>query len=107
MVAMRKEDERTIEYARESLRGELAEELGWVEALSTAHVMQFAAELQEALAHAGITGDYSGILALLDSWEATAGVDADPETQEILNKPIDGRTISCGMLKGAVVIRSN
>ena len=87
MVAYARNEERAVEHARDSLRGELPEELAWIACLSRPHLMQFAIELYSALARLNLSGDRTEVLELLDAWEATAELDADPEAAAEILRP--------------------
>ena len=87
MVAEPIDRERTIQSARETLRGGVPPENAWIENLSREHLVQFAVELSEAVRVWAVTGDDNAIEALLDAWEATSEIDADSELTERLSRP--------------------
>lgn len=63
---------------------ELPASLGWVEWLAPVHLRLFAVELAAALASP--VPDAAALEALLESWEATAELDASPELQARLER---------------------
>jgi len=82
MVAQSIDRERTIESARISLRENPPEGFEWINKLRPVHQRQFALELAHALSKYFITKDADAreeVFALLESWEATAELDAAPE----------------------------
>jgi hypothetical protein len=92
MVAVRDHDERTvIQYAQRTVRGELPEEFDWVRDLTSEHLIQFAVELKDALARMGVSGSNAEVIELLDAWEATAEIDADPDLAASLQRPREER----------------
>jgi hypothetical protein len=99
MVAAYRE-ERAVEYARETLRGETPPAVGWIEHLSRSHLVQFAVELSEAVREWGVTNDRGPLIELLASWEATAAIDADHEVAEALLKPREMKDYVDWPLKG-------
>ncbi|MFN0093413.1 MAG: hypothetical protein ACKVVT_01370 [Dehalococcoidia bacterium] len=58
----------------------------WAAYLSELNYRGFVAELWDALKDAERTGDVEALEILLESWEATAGVDATPGLAELLNE---------------------
>ena len=87
MVVAERNDERTVRYARETLRGELPEALAWIHLLTRPNLIIFIVELRAALERYGVTGDESELLELVDAWEATAAIDADEELADHLRLP--------------------
>ena len=73
-------DQRKLERASESLHGKAPKGFEWIDNLTPAHQRQFAVELYRLY----IPGE---IAALLDSWQATAELDAAPEVVAIINDP--------------------
>lgn len=60
----------------------------WVEKLSSLHYRLFIIELRDALANAVIRKeDGDTLAAVLEDWEATAEVDANPELAHKLKSP--------------------
>ena len=90
MVAIRDAD-LAVQRALELVRGEVVEEFGWVSDLSRAHLMQFAIELYSALARLNVKRDSTEVLELLDSWEATAELDAAPEVAALIKAPHESK----------------
>ena len=59
-------------------------ELAWMERLSPLHYRMCIAELHDALGAACINGDWDPVAQLLEDWEATALLDANPEFASLL-----------------------
>ncbi len=87
MVAVRNRDERAVMGARKTLRGQFPSGFEWVQSLKPSHLIQFTTELTEAMGRMGITGDNSEVIELLDAWQATSELDADPEDAADLLRP--------------------
>ena len=87
MVATRDVEDRTVECAREVLRGKQPETVAWVAYLSRPHLVQFAVELSEAVRRWAVLDDSEAIGELLDRWQATAELDAAPEVAEQILRP--------------------
>jgi hypothetical protein len=78
---------RRIDDARVSLRGSPPEQFAWIDRLTPAHQRQFAVELYSALARYNVTEEVDELLELLESWEATAELDAAPDVGRSLRGP--------------------
>ncbi len=78
MVAVSPEQLRhdAIKFFREP---ELPAALEWVEALSPVHLRLFVVELADAIKAFTLTNDLSPLVTLIESWEATAELDASPD----------------------------
>lgn len=62
--------------------------LAWVEHLSPRHFRQFVVELHQALSTVLIDpSKIDDLIHLIEDWEATAGIDADPELAKRLKTP--------------------
>ncbi len=59
-------------------------EFAWITRLSSLHYRIFIAELHDATSHACITDDWDRVERLLEDWEATAQLDANPDLAEYL-----------------------
>jgi hypothetical protein len=82
MVTIDRNLERQVEDARVSLREAPPEHLQWVNNLSSLHQRLFAVEIHDAIATFLMRRDEESalcVMELLDSWEATAELDAAPE----------------------------
>ncbi|MCY4639809.1 MAG: hypothetical protein OXC94_05670 [Chloroflexi bacterium] len=58
---------------------DLPDSLGWVDALTSLQLRQFAVELADALKDCLLRDDDGALKLLLDDWEATAEVTSSPE----------------------------
>lgn len=58
---------------------ELPAALEWVDALSPVHLRLFAVELSDAIKAFTLTNDLAPLVMLIEAWEATAELDADPD----------------------------
>ena len=63
---------------------ELPREFAWMEHLSPMHYRLCLIELHAAIAEAHVTGDWEPVVRLVEDWEATALVDANPELAQQL-----------------------
>lgn len=67
---------------------ETPEELAWIKCLSPLHLRLFVVDLHTALSNALIhKEDGEALVRVLEDWEATAEVDADPELAKKLKTP--------------------
>ena len=73
---------------------ELPDSLSWVEDLAPLQVRLFAVELADALKDCLITGDYRGLITVIEGWEATAEVMSSPEIMEEIARPKNYRPLS-------------
>jgi hypothetical protein len=63
---------------------QLPRQFTWMERLSAMHYRLCLIELHSAIAHAHLTGDWDAVARLVDEWEATALVDANPDFQKLV-----------------------
>ena len=82
-------DKRASEYVRETLRGEEPVQFHWVQKLTRPHLIQFVVEIKDAIDRWAVSDDRTELLEIIDAWEATAAVDADPEMSAHLLRPIE------------------
>lgn len=68
---------------------ELPEEMAWVAKLTPLHQRLFAAELKAALDKVQEGEDIQTLREVIESWEATASVDADPTLRSMLHEKRD------------------
>ena len=68
-------------------RPELPESLEWVSMLSPLNHRLFVVEFADAIKQATITGESRELEAMLESWEATAELDAAPEVIAEILRP--------------------
>lgn len=73
------------ELSRSVQRRLKAQGVEWIDQLSHAHQRQFAVELYRAIAELTINYEPQKIIELLDSWQATAELDAAPEVAAIIH----------------------
>lgn len=74
-------------------QADLPEALEWVDALSPVHLRLFVVELADAIKASTLTNELTGLVTLIESWEATAELDASPEVVERINAPKDYRPL--------------
>jgi len=58
---------------------DIPSELAWIEKLSPLHYRKFIVELHDAAGGAFISNDWDVVAELLEDWEATAEIDANPK----------------------------
>ena len=63
----------------------LPDDLNWLKHFSAKYLAEFFAELLDALYQGQQTGDWSVVTDVLESWKATANIEADP----IVAKAVD------------------
>jgi uncharacterized protein YciU (UPF0263 family) len=66
-------------------RGELSvfalpEDFAWLKHFSANHLAEFFAEMLDALLQGQHTGDWSPLVEVVESWRATASIEAQPDT---------------------------
>ena len=71
-------DQRRLERASQSLHGKAPKGFEWIDNLTPVHQRQFAVELYRIYKS-------EELAVLLDSWQATAELDAAPEVAAIIN----------------------
>lgn len=60
----------------------LPADLGWIRQFSAKYLAEFLAELLAVLLQAQKTGDWNAVDEVLESWKATANIEADPAVAE-------------------------
>jgi prevent-host-death family protein len=81
----------------------LPQDLNWLRHFSAKHLAEFFAELLDTLLHAQLSGDWSSVSEVIESWKATADIEADPALVEMLDEGLldleEGRSTSWTTLR--------
>jgi prevent-host-death family protein len=81
----------------------LPADLGWIRHFSAKYLAEFLAELLAVLPQAQRTGEWSAVDHMLESWKATANIEADPAVAETVDQGLselqEGRGTSWSALK--------
>jgi hypothetical protein len=64
----------------------LPEDFRWLKHFSARHLAEFLAELLDALQHGQQTGDWALVADVIEGWQATANIEADPTVAEAVEK---------------------
>ena len=81
----------------------LPEDFGWLRHFEAHHIAQFFNELLDALRRSLETGDWAGVTEVIESWKATAEIEASPELREAVavgaKQLAAGETVSWSQLR--------
>jgi hypothetical protein len=81
----------------------LPEDFAWLKHFSARHMAEFFTELLDALQHGQQTGDWVAVSDVIESWKATANIEADPIVSESVDEGLlelkDGHGVSWSTLR--------
>ena len=81
----------------------LPEDFGWLKHFTARYIAEFFTELLAALQYGRKTGDWAAASEVIESWKATANLEADPVVAQAVDQGLleleEGRSVSWSTLR--------
>lgn len=82
-------------------KDDIPEEFAWINKLSPLHLRIFLVEFADACKNACLRGEWDAVMEVLEDWEATAQLDANPKLAQKLMAPPEKKDYEFWEARGA------